>query len=307
MTSIAVLFDRQVARCRLRPIARGAVTPTQGHIFYAVETFVAAAIVAQFPHAAECSFHAIPILALLSLYPLAKRVTDFPQVVLSIPLAWGISMSCSALGVDAFTAPTTVAGATLCFSASNMLWIIILDYVNACQDTKDDIKAGVRSMAVWYQITTAFIPVLSSLQLSLMIEAPPRIQPKSINGWLIFCHPHNYLACVRTHANPLSCDGGETFSTKATEFWKWWVDEKVVRSWVNLRFVTATRNPWWVRGRSVKGQLLITLSFLSSSFHFILFAIVHAIKPWKKSLLRVICYCSLQPSRRSTFEEAGTR
>lgn len=163
-------FDRQVARCRLRPIARGAVTPTQGHIFYGVETLVGAAIVTQLPHAADCFFHAVPILALLSLYPLAKRVTDFPQVVLSVPLAWGILMACSALGVDAFTMPTAVAGATSCLIASNMLWIIMLDYVNACQDSTDDIKAGVRSMAVRYQNTTAFISVLSTLQVSLLIS-----------------------------------------------------------------------------------------------------------------------------------------
>lgn len=162
-------LDRQVARCRLRPIARGAVTPAQGHIFYAVETVVGAAIIIQLPHAADCFYHAVPILALVSLYPLAKRVTDFPQVVLSVPLAWGILMSCSALDVDVFTASGAVAGATSCLVASNMLWIIILDYVNACQDTTDDIKAGIRSMAVRYQNTTAFISVLGTLQVSLMV------------------------------------------------------------------------------------------------------------------------------------------
>lgn len=162
-------FDRQVARCRLRPIARGAVTPTQGHTFYAIEAVVGGAIVTQLPHAADCFMHAVPILALLSLYPLAKRVTDFPQVVLSVPLAWGILMSCSALDVDVFTASSAMTGATSCLIASNMVWIIILDYVNACQDSTDDVKAGVRSMAVRYQNTTAFISVLSTFQVSLMI------------------------------------------------------------------------------------------------------------------------------------------
>lgn len=163
-------FDRLVARCRLRPIARGAVTRAQGHIFYAAETVVAAAIVTQLPHNTECFHHAVPILALLSIYPLAKRVTDFPQVVLCIPLAWGILMSCSALGVDPFTVQNTAfASATSCLVASNAIWLIMLDYVNACQDSADDIKAGVRSMAVRYQNTTAFLSVLSTAQVSLMI------------------------------------------------------------------------------------------------------------------------------------------
>lgn len=162
-------YDRQVARCRLRPIARGAVTPTQGYIFYAVETIVAVAIVTQLPHSADCFFHAVPILALLTLYPLAKLVTDFPQVVLSVPLAWGILMACSALGVDAFTAPGAVVGATSCLIASNMPWMILLDYVNGCRDSTDDVKAGVRSMAVRYGNTAAFISVLSTARVSLLI------------------------------------------------------------------------------------------------------------------------------------------
>ena len=165
-------YDRKVLRCRLRPIARGAVTPAQGYAFYAAETIVAAAVITQFPHSSECFQYAAPILVLLSLYPLAKRVTDYPQVVLCIPLAGGILMSCSALGIDPFTAQSSaVAGATTCLVASNAIWLIMLDYVNACQDTVDDIKAGVRSMAVLYQSTAAFISVLSIAQVSLMVVA----------------------------------------------------------------------------------------------------------------------------------------
>jgi len=80
------VFDRKVVRCRLRPIARGAVSSTQGHIFYNTQAVVAGAIVTQLPHAAECFWHALPILTIVSLYPLAKRVTDFPRVVLCVPL-----------------------------------------------------------------------------------------------------------------------------------------------------------------------------------------------------------------------------
>ena len=165
-------FDRQVPRCRIRPIARGAVTPLQGHLFYAVQTVVAGGTITLLPHSAECFYHAPAILVLLSVYPLAKRVTDFPQVVLSIPLAWGILMSCSALGVDPFTSQNeTTALATLCLMASNALWIMMLDYVNACQDTTDDVKAGVRSMAVRYRNTARFIFTLSAGQVSLMLAA----------------------------------------------------------------------------------------------------------------------------------------
>lgn len=165
-------YDRHVARCRTRPIARGAVTPIKGYVWFVAQSAVAAAIVTQLPCATQCFHHAIPIHFLLSVYPLAKRVTDFPQVVLSVPLGWGVFMSCAAFGIDPITMQTGgIAAAATCLFASQAIWIITLDYVNACQDTVDDIKAGVRSMAVRYQNTFAFISVLSTAQVSLMVAA----------------------------------------------------------------------------------------------------------------------------------------
>ena len=165
-------YDRQVARCRTRPIARGAVTPAQGHVWFAVQTVAAAGVAIQLPFAAQCFYCAVPIHFLLSVYPLAKRFTDFPQVVLSIPLAGAVFMSCSAFGFDLFTLQNAgLTTAVSCLFASQAVWIVMLDYVNACQDTVDDIKAGVRSMAVRYQNTFAFISVLSVVQISLMVTA----------------------------------------------------------------------------------------------------------------------------------------
>ncbi|KAL9615975.1 MAG: hypothetical protein Q9160_009099 [Pyrenula sp. 1 TL-2023] len=165
-------YDRQVERCRLRPVARGAVSVKQGYTWYAAQCAVAASIVTFLPNATECFYHAVPIVFLLSVYPLFKRWTDFPQLVLSVPLAWGILMSCSALGVDPFTVQdSATAAATACLVASNAIWIVMLDYVNACQDTKDDIKAGVRSMAVRYKNTKAFYATLGTAQVGLMAAA----------------------------------------------------------------------------------------------------------------------------------------
>ena len=81
-------------------------------------------------------------------------------------------MSCSAFGIDVFTMQTAgLAAATGCLFASQAIWIIILDYVNACQDTIDDIKVGVRSTAVCYQFTFTFIFVLNTAQGPLMVTA----------------------------------------------------------------------------------------------------------------------------------------
>ena len=165
-------FDRQVARCRNRPIARGAVTPFQGHVWYTFQSIAAFAVVTQLPCAMECFLYAIPIHFLLSVYPLAKRVTDFPQVLLSIPLAMAILMSGAAFDMSMLTMKNAaLSGASAALFVTQALWSIMLDYVNACQDSIDDIKAGVRSMAVRYQDTGLFISVLSTVQVSLMVTA----------------------------------------------------------------------------------------------------------------------------------------
>ncbi|KAI1503404.1 UbiA prenyltransferase family-domain-containing protein [Biscogniauxia marginata] len=158
-------YDRKVARCRSRPIARGAITPSQGYVWYALQTLGAGGAIACLPDPLTALAYAFPIQLLLSIYPLGKRYTDFPQLVLSAPIAGGVLMAAASIGMDPFNAPTVaLAGATGSLFLSHYIWTCIFDYVNACQDTKDDIKAGVGSMAVRYQNTDSFISVLGTAQ-----------------------------------------------------------------------------------------------------------------------------------------------
>ncbi|KAI0122729.1 UbiA prenyltransferase family-domain-containing protein [Daldinia grandis] len=162
-------YDRQVARCRSRPVARGAVTPYQAYVWYAMQTLGAGAALACLPNPALALTYAIPIQAIVSLYPLSKRYTDFPQLVLSIPIAGGVLMSAAIIGMDPWSMPTVaLTAATAFLTLSHYIWTIIFDYVNACQDTVDDIKAGVHSMAVRYQNTSAFISILGTAQVGCL-------------------------------------------------------------------------------------------------------------------------------------------
>lgn len=162
-------FDRQVARCRSRPVARGAVTPRQGYVWYAAQTAGAAAAIACLPNPALALAYAVPIQLAVSLYPLGKRFTDFPQLILSAPIAGGVLMAAAAIGVDPFHLPTPeLAAATATLALSHYVWTTIFDYVNACQDSADDVRAGVRSMAVRYQNTDAFITALGAAQVACL-------------------------------------------------------------------------------------------------------------------------------------------
>ncbi|KAI0424433.1 UbiA prenyltransferase family-domain-containing protein [Xylaria sp. FL1042] len=161
-------YDRQVARCRNRPVARGAVTPSQAYVWYGLQTLGAGAAIATLPNPLTMLAYAIPIQLVVSLYPLGKRFTDFPQLILSAPIAGGVLMAAAAIGVNPFVTPT-IAAATASLFMSHYIWTTIFDYVNACQDTADDIKAGVRSMAVIYQDTDAFISVMGAAQVGCLI------------------------------------------------------------------------------------------------------------------------------------------
>ena len=85
-------LDRKVARCRLRPIARGAVSPRSGFIFYAIQMLVWLAMLLQTDAQTVC--YAFTCVFLGHLYPFAKRFTHYPQVVLGFALAWGTFVGC---------------------------------------------------------------------------------------------------------------------------------------------------------------------------------------------------------------------
>ena len=55
-------------------------------------------ILLQFP--SQCLFYGTPSLLLVAAYPLAKRVTYYPQFVLGLTFSWGAIMGFPALGVD---------------------------------------------------------------------------------------------------------------------------------------------------------------------------------------------------------------
>jgi 4-hydroxybenzoate polyprenyltransferase len=79
-------LDRQVERTRGRPLASGAVTPRQALGFLAGLCLVGAAVLFQLPAAAILV--GLGSLVPIALYPLAKRVTDWPQAVLGMVFSW---------------------------------------------------------------------------------------------------------------------------------------------------------------------------------------------------------------------------
>ncbi|KAF2216340.1 hypothetical protein CERZMDRAFT_33150 [Cercospora zeae-maydis SCOH1-5] len=165
-------FDRHVARCRNRPIARGAVSTRQGHVFTAAQTALCAVMLLYFPTTVLVYAGAMTIV--LGIYPFGKRITDFPQVILGFAFAVPVFLCAAALKADPLLEPATegLRKGSLCLYSANTLWTIIFDTIYAHQDIKDDIKAGVKSLAVRLgDQTKLWLGVLSGVQVGLLLAA----------------------------------------------------------------------------------------------------------------------------------------
>jgi len=161
-------FDRAVARCRNRPIARGAVSTLQGHIFTVAQLFAGAAFVvfADFPPSTYPD--AVFIATLFFIYPFGKRFTNYPQLILGFPFAAAVFMACHTLHTDPISSSMFLPTSLFCLA--NVCWTMIYDTIYAHQDLKDDLKAGVMSMAVRFKDTTKqMTSFLSIIQIGLFI------------------------------------------------------------------------------------------------------------------------------------------
>lgn len=162
-------LDAHVARTRFRPLARGAITPERAILFTGVQLLAGLGILIQFPF--QCLFYGIPSLALVATYPLAKRITYYPQIVLGLTFSWGAIMGFPALGIDLLSHPGA-ATAAACLYASNAAWTVLYDMIYAHMDIRDDAAAGIKSMSLKYEpFTKTILAGLAVTQVSLLAAA----------------------------------------------------------------------------------------------------------------------------------------
>jgi 4-hydroxybenzoate polyprenyltransferase len=173
-------LDPHVERTRLRPIARRAVTPRQAIIFTGAQLLAGLGILVSFPH--QCLYYGVPSLIFVTLYPLAKRVTYYPQFVLGLTFSWGAWMGFPALGISIFDFDTATWALSIAdmqmfksaalLYASCVTWTLVYDMIYAFQDIRDDAKVGIKSIALAHQTNTkAFLTSLAAVQVGLLAAA----------------------------------------------------------------------------------------------------------------------------------------
>ncbi|KAL1860251.1 hypothetical protein Daus18300_009305 [Diaporthe australafricana] len=145
--------DRYVSRSRHRPIARGAISASNGLAFMAAQyAFLFAIVGLTLPQSFP---YLVPIITTGTLYPYAKQATYYAQVVLGVSLSTGVLFGCAAAGVDpirlSLLGMSPSGAALLTLATSYVVWTVIHDTIYAFQDLEGDKKMGNKSMAVRFE------------------------------------------------------------------------------------------------------------------------------------------------------------
>lgn len=131
-------MDRRVTRTAGRPLAAGTLRMRQAALFLACLLTLSLLILLQLDPLAQGL--GVASLALVVSYPLAKRVTWWPQLMLGFTFGWGAPMGYAA-------ACGRLDAAALLLYAGAIAWILGYDTIYAHQDREDDALIGVRSTA----------------------------------------------------------------------------------------------------------------------------------------------------------------
>ena len=137
-------LDRQVARTAGRPLAAGTVSIGAALVFLAALGLIGLAVLMWLPGAAIIT--GIAALPLVILYPLAKRVTWWPQAVLGLTFSWGVPLGWAAAGMQ--STPALPPPALLAIYLGSVVWVFGYDTIYAVQDMVDDRTVGVKSSAL---------------------------------------------------------------------------------------------------------------------------------------------------------------
>jgi len=131
-------IDRQVARTAGRPLASGAIRPVQALLFLAALLLCGLGVLLSLNRL--CWGLGVGSLMLVGLYPLAKRVTWWPQLAMGFTFGFGAPMGYAA-------AAGRIDAAWALLYAAAIVWDLGFDTIYAHQDREDDALVGVHSTA----------------------------------------------------------------------------------------------------------------------------------------------------------------
>ncbi|HJD55440.1 MAG TPA: 4-hydroxybenzoate octaprenyltransferase [Rickettsia endosymbiont of Pyrocoelia pectoralis] len=135
-------FDKHVARTKNRPLASGALS-----VSYAISIIVILSIISLFillslsKIAIYIGFFAV---IMISIYPLMKRITYFPQVFLGVTFNLGTLIAYAAVQ-DTLDLAAIIMYLACCF------WTVGYDTIYGFADIEDDKKIGIKSLSIYLE------------------------------------------------------------------------------------------------------------------------------------------------------------
>lgn len=156
-------YDAQVARTASRPIPSGQVSVRGAAIWMGLQSLLAFGILLTFNTTAIAL--GVGSLALVAIYPFAKRFTWWPQVFLGLAFNWGALLAWAAVTGSLSWAPAFLY-------LAGIAWTLFYDTIYAHQDTEDDALIGVKSTArLFAEDTPRFLLIFMVLSVMLLTAA----------------------------------------------------------------------------------------------------------------------------------------
>ncbi len=192
-------WDGEVNRTQGRPLVTGEISVKDARLtFLALLAAAFALVLLTNRLTIGLSFAAV---VLASTYPLMKRYTHLPQLVLGTAFSWGIPM--------AFAAQTNELPASLwLIYFANLLWTMAYDTKYAMVDREDDLVVGIKSTAILFGRHDRLIIGLLQLAFLGLMLATGKAFDLGLFYYLglilaaVLCVYHQYLIRDR---DPASC------------------------------------------------------------------------------------------------------
>ncbi len=199
-------IDASVARTRSRPLPSGAVSVRAALVWMAAQALVAALILFTFNGLAIAL--GVASLALVAIYPFAKRFTWWPQVFLGLAFNWGAVLLWAAHA-------GAVPAAALFLYAGGIAWTLFYDTIYAHQDREDDALIGVKSTARLFGENTGhwlrvfLVAAVSLLGVAVLLALVPARNPLQLavalgGVWAFGWHMARQMMRLNT-GDPASC------------------------------------------------------------------------------------------------------
>ena len=132
-------IDKKISRTRHRPIASGEVSIKEAFIFLIILLTISLLCLVNLNKFTWLI--ALSSLPLIVLYPLAKRVTKWPQFVLGITFSWGVPTAWASTNTDFNTG-------ILFLYLGTVFWVIGYDTIYGYQDKFEDKIFNIKNTAI---------------------------------------------------------------------------------------------------------------------------------------------------------------